>query len=82
MSRRPDFIQSPTLQQLCAVFSLIRKGRQIVSKAELTPEDAVALREIMDLAEREFDLAMFFNDTPPPKDFKRDLHVIKGALDS
>lgn len=76
---RPSFIQVPTLRQQCAVFNLIRKGRKIVSKGELTPDDAVDLREMMDAAEREFGLP-HVNDNKD--EFDRDLDVLREVLKS
>jgi hypothetical protein len=76
---RPSFIQVPTLRQQCAVFNLIRKGRKIVSKAELIPEDAVDLRELMDVAEREFGLP-HVNDNKD--EYERDLDVLREVLKS
>lgn len=78
---RPAFIQVPTLKQQLAVFNLIRKGRKIVSRGELTPEDAVDLRAMINQAEREFDLSFSgTNDTTPDPDYDRDLNVISEVL--
>lgn len=43
-----------------AVFNLIRKGREILSRGELTPDDADELRRIMDWSEGAFNLAPCF----------------------
>jgi hypothetical protein len=77
MNRRPDFIQVPTLKQQCVVFNLIRKGREICSKGELTPEDAVDLREMINAAEREFELSFANDDDKPDPEFERDLDVLR-----
>ena len=73
---RPSFIQVPTLKQQCAVFNLIRKGRKICAKGELTPSDAVDLREVMNAAEREFELPHVNDD----EEYERDLNVLRKHL--
>jgi hypothetical protein len=72
---RPSFIQSPTLNQQVAVFNLVRKGRKIVAKGELTPDDAVEFRHLMDVADREFELPAA-NDNRT--EFDRDLDIGHG----
>lgn len=57
MKTRPDFIQAPTLRQYVSVFNTVRKVRKTVAKGEMTPTDAVELRQLMDVMEREFQLA-------------------------
>ena len=54
---RPDFIQAPTLRQYVAVFNAVRKVRKTVAKGEMTPDDAVELRHLMDVMENEFQLS-------------------------
>ena len=54
---RPDFIQAPTLRQYVSVFNAVRKVRKTVAKGEMTPDDAVELRHLMDVMENEFQLA-------------------------
>ena len=79
---RPSFIQAPTLRQQCAVFNLIRKGRKVVSMGELTPDDAVDLRELMDAADREFCLP-HVNDNEDNKDeVELDILVMKALRES
>lgn len=73
---RPAFIQAPTLKQQVAMFNLIRKGRKIVSKGELTADDAVELRQLMDVADREFELPPA-NDNRSDADTERDLAVLR-----
>lgn len=80
MSRKPEFIQVPTLQQLCAVFLLVRKGREIVAKGELLPEDALDLRSIMSFAEREFDLSFINERKEFDEEHKADLVILKDHL--
>lgn len=79
---RPSFIQVPTLKQQCAVFNLIRKGRKICAKGELTPADAVDLREMINAAEREFELSFANDDNRPDPEFDRDLDVLRKHLNS
>lgn len=79
---RPSFIQVPTLRQQCAVFNLIRKGRKIVSKGELTPEDAVEYRHLMNMAEREFDLSFANTNNEPDPEYDRELDVLREVLKS
>jgi hypothetical protein len=73
---RPAFIQAPTLKQQVAMFNLVRKGRKIVSKGELTADDAVELRQLMDVADREFELPPA-NDNRSDADTERDLAVLR-----
>lgn len=73
---RPAFIQSPTLKQQVAMFNLVRKGRKIVSKGELTADDAVELRQLMDVADREFQLS-FCNDNKTDPEYERDIAVLR-----
>lgn len=54
---RPDFIQAPTLRQYVSVFNTVRKVRKTVAKGEMSPDDAVELRHLMDVMESEFQLA-------------------------
>lgn len=82
MNRRPSFIQVPTLKQQCAVFNLIRKGRKIVSKGELTPSDAVDLREVMDAAEREFDLSFANTNDASDPEYDSELDILREVLKS
>ncbi len=76
---RPDFIQAPTLKQQVAMFNLVRKGRKIVSKGELTADDAVELRQLMDVADREFELPPA-NDNRSDADTERDLAVLRATF--
>lgn len=76
---RPSFIQSPTLNQQVAVFNLVRKSRKIVAKGELTPDDAVELRNLMDVADREFELPAC-NDNRSDADNERDLAVLRATF--
>ena len=80
MTQRPSFIQVPTLKQQCAVFNLIRKNRKICAKGELTAEDAVDLRELVNAAEREFELSFANDDDKPDPEFDRDLDVMAEHL--
>ena len=76
---RPAFIQAPTLKQQVSMFNLIRKGRKIVSKGELTADDAVELRQLMDVADREFELPPA-NDNRSDADTERDLAVLRATF--
>jgi hypothetical protein len=59
---RPDFIQSPTIEQTVSVYTLIRFGRKIVSQGNtFTPDDAVEFRRLMNRTSTAFDLP-FGND--------------------
>ena len=59
---RPDFIQSPTIEQTVSVYTLIRFGRKIVSQGNtFTPDDTVEFRRLMNRASTAFDLP-FAND--------------------
>ena len=78
--KRLSFIQVPTLKQQCAVFNLIRKSRKICAKGELTPDDAVDLRELVNAAEREFELSFANDDEKPDPELDRDLAIIGEAL--
>lgn len=80
MVARPSFIYAPTLDQLQIVFRLVRKGRKIVSKGELTPDDAVELRHLMNLAEREFQLAFGNDNDKPDPEFDHFLVVMNEHL--
>lgn len=58
---RPTYKQPPlTFKHEIAVYNLLRKGREILSRGELTPDDADELRRIMDWSERAFNLAPCF----------------------
>lgn len=74
---RPAFIQAPTLKQQVAMFNLIRKGRKIVSKGELTADDAVELRQLMDVADREFELPPANDNNKTDPEYERDLAVLR-----
>ena len=54
---RSNFIQAPTLRQYVSVFNAVRKVRKTVAKGEMTPDDAVELRHLMDVMENEFQLS-------------------------
>lgn len=80
--RRHSFIQAPTLTQLCCVFNLIRKGREIVSSGELAPADAVDLRNIINMTEREFELSVGDDNGANGPEYERDLSVLRDLLPS
>jgi hypothetical protein len=61
------------------MFNLVRKGRRIVSKGELTADDAVELRHLMDVADREFELPPA-NDNRSDADNERDLAVLRATF--
>lgn len=82
MTHRPTFIQSPTLKQTVAVFNLIRKGRKIMAKGELSPDDAVEYRHLLNVAEREFELSFGNDNETHDPDYESDLDAIREVLKS
>ena len=50
------FRQDPTLPQVVSVYTLVRFGRRIVAKGELTADDAVEFRALMNRTSTLFEL--------------------------